>query len=278
MKLIRIAALLLILLLAFTACESKGSNSSAPPAPASQAETKPAATEAKTEPVTTETEPVTTEAETEPVTTEAETEPVTTEAETEPVITEAETEPAEPAEKEFHVGKVEGSVYTNEYLDLRCEAPEGWMFYDEEQIAMINNISSSLVKDEDIAEAVKQNGQYTDMYMSDFSTNVNLVIQPMNPMMKMFSDEELFELSKGTVEEQLKAAGFDLKSIDQIDVQFRGETVRCLQMVIVMYGVQLEEYQLWIRPEGEYFGILTVATQDGSDVQDVLDCFSRLNG
>ena len=169
MKMMRLAALLLCLLLAFSACSANGSKSEASaPAPVTREQTEPAPE--KTEPAPVETEPAS-----------VETESASVETEPAPV----ETEPA----KALQAGSVEGSVYTNEYLDLRCEAPTGWVFYTDEQIALVNNLSAEIVKDGDVAEAVKKAGQYMDMYMSNTLTNenVNLNILPMSPQMTLFS-------------------------------------------------------------------------------------------
>ena len=266
MKMMRLAALLLCLLLAFSACSANGSKSEASaPAPVTREQTEPAPEKTEPAPVETESAPV----ETEPAS--VETEPASVETEPAPV----ETEPA----KELQAGSVEGSVYTNEYLDLRCEAPTGWVFYTDEQIALVNNLSSEIVKDGDVAEAVKKAGQYMDMYMSNTLTNenVNLNILPMSPQMTLFSDEELFTLMRESFEAQLNAAGFEVSGVEQIDLEFRGEAVKCIKIELNVSGIDLEEYQIWIRPGGDYYGVLNLTVRAGGDYREILDCFTKLN-
>jgi hypothetical protein len=60
------------------------------------------------------------------------------------------TAPAE-TEPDFSMGKATGSTYHNDFLGLSCTLPGDWMFYTDEQMKQLNNITGDIL-DKDLAE------------------------------------------------------------------------------------------------------------------------------
>lgn len=175
-------------------------------------------------------------------------------------------------------GRIEGNDYINEYLDLRVTRPQGWIFFTEEQIALANNLSSDKFKDSDLAEVVSQAGQAMDMMMSDgFSGSVNLILQPTQPMLASYTEEQIFQLSEDVFKAQFTAAGWETKLYEPKTMQVGGEDKTVLHLEMSANGTEFDEYQCWFRDSEEYFGVLTIALPHGTDPQTILDNISRLN-
>ena len=257
--------LALCLILSLTACGETGLKPITTEAPA---KTEPAKTEpAKTEPAKTE------PAKTEPATTEpAGTEPATTEpAGTEPAGTEA------PDNAEIR-GVVKDGAYENKLLGIRVARPTGWIFYDEQQIAQVNNITAELLGGSDIAELIGKNGQFMDLMLANLTgNNINLIIQPKQALLDSYSDMQIFTLSEQTFKAQFQSANMEVSTYEPITMQVGGEERTVLHIIVSASGVEMDEYQIWFRNASDYMGVLTLAIQDGSDPQPILDGITTLN-
>ena len=246
--------LALCLLLCLAACSEGGKPTPETTAPGTAAPQSTAATETKAP----ETEAPTTAA----PETELPTEPETTEANEGPNIR----------------GRIEGNDYINEYLNLRITRPQGWIFFTDEQIALANNLSSDKFKDTDLADIVAQAGQAMDMMLSDGSTgSLNLILQPNQPMLEPYTDEQIFQLSEEVFKAQFNAAGWETKLYEPKTMQVGGEDKTVLHLEMDANGTALDEYQCWYRDGSDYFGVLTLALPGGTDPLPYLDKISRLN-
>ena len=175
-------------------------------------------------------------------------------------------------------GKVEGDAYTNDYLNLSIERPQGWAFYTEDQIAEMNGFTTELYEETDIADIVAEAGQQTDMMMSDSGSNsLNLIIQPSQSTLETLTDEQIFQFSEKTVQDQLNAVGWTIDKYEAVTMQVGGEDRSVLHMAITANGVSFDEYQIWIRPSGDYMATLTLALQKDMDPQPVLDGIKNLH-
>lgn len=290
MKRIFCLILALMLVLSLAACsESEKRNDpfgDSKPAATTESvrETQTAAATKAPETAVPETEAPETTASTEAPETTASTEvPVTSEEpETEPTTATtlpSDERPTEPnAVSSIRGTFVEDDVYTNETLNLRVACPEGWIAYTDEQIALANNMSYEMFKDTDVGSLVKQAGQFMDMMMGEYTgSNLNLIIQPSNPLLVNYSDEQLFSLSAEMYKAQFKAAGMEIVTYEPVTKQVGGEDRTVLHIVLSISGVTADEYQIWLRNSSEYMGILTISLLGGTDPQPILDGVSTLN-
>lgn len=81
-----------------------------------------------------------------------------------------EEKPSEEQKAEFSLGKWEDDVYSNDFLGLKFNLPDGWARYDKKQIAELMNLGSELLNDDQkaAAEIAKLNAAY---YMVVNNTN-----------------------------------------------------------------------------------------------------------
>ncbi len=175
-------------------------------------------------------------------------------------------------------GVITDSVYENTLLNLRIQLPNGWVFYNDEQIAEVNNITADMLSGTDAADFIGKNGQLMDMVMTDAKgNNTNLLLQPKPDGLDIYTDEQIFTLSEEIVKSNLSKAGMDITVYEPITMNVGGQERSVLHMVLSVNGNELEEYQLRYRNDSDYMGVLTVAILDGSDVQPILDGFTDMN-
>lgn len=195
---------------------------------------------------------------------------------TNPSATEA---PATDAPEEKNLRGVMGEdAYTNEFLNLRIARPQGWIFYTEEQMAQVNNMTAELFEKTDVAEVIAKSGQMMDLMMANTAGNsMNLILQPKQAALDLYSDEQIFQLSEETMKAQFGAAGMELKTFEPTTMSVGGQDRTVLHMVLNANGADVDEYQIWFREQSDYMGVLTLALMDGSEAQPILDGISTLN-
>ena len=168
-------------------------------------------------------------------------------------------------------------AYENAPLNLRIARPAGWIFYSDEQIAQVNNVTAELMSGTDVADYLNKNGQFMDMIMADAVGNsLNLLLQPRQAALDLYSDEQIFTLSENTFRAQFSAAGMEISTFEPLTMQVGGQERTVLHMVLAG-DTEVDEYQIWYRTEADFMGILTLAIVDGSDAQPILDGITALN-
>ena len=161
---------------------------------------------------------------------------------------------------------MEGNTYTNEVLNFKITLPEGWTFYTDEQIAEQNNQSIEMFEGTDIAETIKAAGQLIDMMaMRADGSNANLGIQPAQAAMNIYSDRQIFDLLETNYKAQFSSSGMEIKEYEAVDMPILGEDRAALRIVIEMSGIQMTEYQIWLRDNPDYYGVLTITALKGAD-------------
>lgn len=185
------------------------------------------------------------------------------------------------AEAEEAQGPLRGSIvdgaYENAQLNLRIACPEGWFFYDDAQIAELNNATAELMSGTDVADFFTKNGQFMDAVLASPSGNsINLILQPSQELLDSYSDEQIFTMSEGTFKAQFASAGLELSVYEPLTMQVGGQERTVLHMIL-SGDADVNEYQIWYRNSNACMGILTIALPDGSDVQPILDGITSLN-
>lgn len=168
--------------------------------------------------------------------------------------------------------------YENALLNLRIELPNGWIFYNDEQIAQINNVTAELLSGSDAADLISRNGQLMDMIMADGSGNsLNLLFQPNQETLAPLTDEQIFTLGESTFRAQFSSAGMEVSTFEPVTMQVGRQDRTVLHIALTANGMDMDEYQIWFRDDGDYMGVLTVSLMAGGDVQPILDGITALN-
>ena len=176
-------------------------------------------------------------------------------------------------------GSVSGGVYSNEYLNLCATAPSGWKIGTAEDLANLNELTLEAYQGTDIADLLQRNGQCFDLLMTDDFTgnNINLLYQQMPAGFAALSDETYFNLAESTYRQQLAAGGFEVKGYEVETRTFCGEEKTVLKLTTSISGFTMEQYQLMVRTDGDYFGIMTLSIFNGAEPQQFLDHFDKLH-
>lgn len=212
------------------------------------------------------------------------TEPETTEPETDapaqpPTDPPAPPETGEDDDPALTHGTVVDDVYTNETLNLRVALADGFIFFDDAQIAQMCGMSEAMFRGTEMAKEVARVGQMIDMVMaSPNGSNLSLTIHPAQKFLENATDEDIFNVSRSTAYMQAEASGMTVKTYETVKMQLFGEEKLALHIVLSMMGIDVEEYQVWILEKGEpYFAVATVVLNGDVDPQSILDCISRLH-
>lgn len=204
--------------------------------------------------------------------------PATEAPATEAPATDAPATEAPAEQKTLAHGTVEGNVYTNESLNLKFTAPDGYTFYGDEELATVNNMLGEYFDSVNMGDLLKKNGYVIDMYVADAgSNNVNLTVQPYDKSLDAYDDEELFTLLEPTYKAQFSAAGMTINSFEVVKTNAFGKDTYAAAMELTANGTTLTEYQILLRGNSEYYGILTFAAQDASEIQNQIDALSHIN-
>ena len=175
-------------------------------------------------------------------------------------------------------GEVNGNTYTNEMLKIRCDLPSGWIIYNDDQIAVLNNYTKEKFKDTSVADAIEQTGQYIDFCAASNSSGntINLLFQKNSTVLKLMSDKQIFEAMESSFKEQFKNSGITINDYKIVDGEFCGEAKSILHINITTNGTTLEEYQIWVRPDEDYIGIITFTFPGSNDPNEMLGYFSKI--
>lgn len=246
----RIIALLLLLVIALTACSS-----------ASTAKV----TEAPTE-NTTPAKP--TEATAAPATTEA-----LTEAPTE-TPTEAPTEAPVQYPTDVDLGSLDGSTYKNETIGISCTLPDGWYIYNQTDLAALNNLVESVYNNNDAIINAIENGQTAIFFCASHPTSISSVnINASKNSMPGMDENSILVLSSSQVKAQMEQTGMMQNIVCEIDeVTFCGEKHSALSISCETNGIQLFETILCLA-RGDYLYTLTVSSAQESTMTEILNLF-----
>ena len=205
--------------------------------------------------------------------TEADTNAVTdevTDAETE-AVTDAETEAEE--EKELSLGNVNGNTYKNDFIGIGCTIGDGWVFYNDEQIAQINGITQSYL-DEDYLEQMKNATVFYDMYASsESSSTINISLEKGTKLAVLLTDiDKVLTNSVGSIESSFANMGGTNFKYELRDVEIDGETFKGMDMYVEINGVPVYETMFCIKAN-EYLVYACVCTYIENTTDDILGTF-----
>lgn len=173
-------------------------------------------------------------------------------------------------------GQVIDGTYVSEVLNLKIDIPANWIVLSDEELAQTYSMSVDLFQETDLSEIINQAGQFFDFSCNNMlgTQNVNVSIQPSNPLMAAYSDADLIAAMEPMYMAQLQAAGMEISTYEPLTMQVNGTERTVLHVVLTCMGVNIDEYQLWCRNNSDYMGIITITVMYDNDPQPILDCIS----
>lgn len=180
------------------------------------------------------------------------------------------------SEAAFSLGSNDGSTYTNEFVGIGFDLPEGWTFHTDEQIRELNNISTD-IPDEDAAKQLESTSVVYDMKASDSSgNNIGINMEKIGAVYANIMDEEDYLSSTiDQLDETMMQLGFSEVNSELTTSIFAGKKRPAIAIECLSDEVDLYEKLVCIEV-GEYMVNITVATVNEDNTDSILALFYSL--
>ena len=207
-------------------------------------------------------------------------------------VTPAETEPpaavpetTAPPERDLSLGRMEGGVYTNEYVGFACSLDSDWTFYTAEELQQLPETVSDAISGSELAQLMEGVPQFTDMMAENVSamTSVNVLYQKMSMQERVaymaLNDEQVVDVTleqRDMLAEAYKQAGMTLLSMEKVEVEFLGQKTYAIRSHLTIEAVDYYTLQLMSFHLGEYAVTTTLASFTEDNTESLLDLFYPL--
>lgn len=196
------------------------------------------------------------------------------------MVTDASSSSSSADEGNFSNGTISGNVYTNSFLGIQSTLPDGWSFFDEDQMKQLNSWASDNMSSDYIKEQLNNGQVYIDMYAAsaDQTQSENLVIQNIKSIFGAMMDiDTIVDSSVSTVQQQLQSQGVENLSVTKGTATFLGKEQTALKVSGTTQGVQVYETQAYIKV-GTYLATVTATSYQQDTTQAVLDTVTSIMG
>lgn len=214
-----------------------------------------------------------------PEPTEAE---VTTPAPTEPEVTEpVATEP----ENNLSLGRMEGGIYSNEYVGYACKLDSNWSFLSAEELQQIPSTVSDLISGSELAEALGDTAQFTDMMAENATdlTSMNVLYQKLSLQERLayaaLSEEAVVDATleqMGMLTDAYAQAGITVTSMEKVKVTFMGEERTAIYTVAAIGEIPYFLLQFFDFNLGPYAVTTTLASYVEDNTAALAGLFYRI--
>lgn len=165
------------------------------------------------------------------------------------------------ASTEFSMGKWNDSVYTNDFLRLKFNLPEGWIYSSDEEIAEMMNIGLELLNDDQkvAAEIAKLTSVYY-MVASNPNTGDSVTILSEKPIIEVTAEYYINQLKT-----QLVAVESISYEIGETSKEKVGDNeYNTLLVTGTMSGIEVAQ-KYYVYKMDKYFVCMIVTSTSGED-------------
>ena len=150
----------------------------------------------------------------------------------EPTAPEASEAPEADPDSNLSLGRMEGGIYTNEYVGYACTLDSNWSFLSAEELQQIPSTVSDLISGSELAEALGDTAQFTDMMAENVNdlTTMNVLYQKLSLQERLayaaLSEAEIVDATlaqKDMMIDAYRQAGIQVASMEKVTVTFMGE-------------------------------------------------------
>lgn len=160
--------------------------------------------------------------------------------------------------KKYSHGKLNGNVYSSEFIGITAEFGSDWTFLDDKALLQSNGIT-------EFSEENAKSGNYiTEMWVSNSNNDsVNITVQNIKAVGLNLTEEKLIEKTIETVDAQYSAYGLESKATKGTGT-FAGKTVKTIHYDVSSDLMTIEQMQYLIF-EGNYAIAITVTITSDSN-------------
>ena len=175
---------------------------------------------------------------------------------------------AEDAEPEFSLGTSSGGAYHSDFVGLTITVPSEWMFYSDEEILALNNITEGYY-DESTLEIIKNASLVYDMFAQNplDGSSITVVLEKLNVLQIAALDyKAIIENQYAAMRTTYENMGLTNIELSYDKVVVDGEEIDAMVISADIYGLEYNAYSLMFR-RGSYLVSIAVGAF-GSDSAD----------
>lgn len=175
-------------------------------------------------------------------------------------------------------GSWEGDVYTNERFGFRIPLPEGWLRSNDYQLAQDNQMTAETYLSSNVSELVREKGKLYVLKMVDYKGSVAaLGVAPAVQTEEPYEDTDIIWLVQKNLTENFQKQGQTVKLYEAVPLHLGDQEKAALHLITEQNGTEIEQYMLWFRNDPAIWGVLSIVTYSGLDLQPILDSISLLD-
>ena len=191
----------------------------------------------------------------------------------------------EAAEKEMSLGRIEGGIYTNNYVGFQMELDSNWTYYSAEELQDIPSNVAEMFKDSELGQNVDTVNQFTDMMAESVEdlASINVLCQKMDVQTRLvyatMDDEAIVDMmleQSDLLIEAYASAGITVEKIEKVTVNFLGQQRFALKTTSSIEGLPYIALQLFEYHLGQYSVTTTFATYLEDNTESLLDLCTPL--
>lgn len=181
--------------------------------------------------------------------------------------------------KSFTIGTISGQTYSNDYINLTFSAPNGWVYYSEEEIAQINNVATEILTG-DVSEALAQTSSSTIMFSGqpNGSNNVNIRVEKSSSLEASGLDsiEAFADYYIDAVPSVLESSGFTVVDISSSSIKIGKAEHPTIEMHNQYMGFDIYQRQI-LYVFNEHVVIVTITGETTSDIETITSGFAHIS-
>lgn len=188
-------------------------------------------------------------------------------------------------ENELSLGRMEGGIYTNEYVGYACTLDSNWTFLSAKELEQIPSTVSDAVSGTELGDALADVQQFTDMMAENVTdlTTMNVLYQKLSMQERLayavVSEEDVIDATLDQASMMIDAyaqAGILVTSMEKVNVTFMGEERFAIYTVSTLEGIPYYSLQFFDYDLGAYAVTTTLASYVEDQTGDLCDLFYKL--
>lgn len=178
---------------------------------------------------------------------------------------------------EISLGTTSNNTYENKFIGIGCKLDSNWVFYTDDEILEMNNITKDAIGEE-YAEIIENSEIIYDMCAStsDSLKTVNVKIQNLGLVYGKVLDEDAYiNAALDSTKGALESMGTENVTVKKTTVTFAGETHGAIAVAAEISDIKFYEKLVYIKV-GKYMANITVASYIDDDTDEILSAFYAL--
>ena len=175
---------------------------------------------------------------------------------------------ADESKKTVSRGTFEGDVYKNDYLGFEFTKPESWMYYTDEEIAAVFNMSAEQMG-EQFEKALENNVSLYDMMVVDMTTGTNINVGYENLVKTLATNITEAQYIEAMKKQLATVAGMTVEFPEESETAKLGdnEYTKCVCTTTVSGATMTQVY--YLRKVDTYMASIIVTIVGGYTVEDI---------